>query len=85
MLSEGNAMAESWTVKGRIVVDHLLPEHVEAFGTREGVAGVTVKVSAARSKIPGGWGWWNSWGKLKNRQTCSRATAAPTPFRRRSS
>jgi hypothetical protein len=56
-------MAESWTVKGRIVVDHLLPELVEAFGTREGVAGVTVKVSAL-SKIPGGWGWWNSWGKL---------------------
>ena len=56
-------MAEQWTLKGRIVVDHLLPELAEAFGTREGIPGVTVKVSA-RSKIPTGWGWWNSWGKV---------------------
>ena len=56
-------MAEKWTLKGRVVVDHLLPELKEAFGAREGVPGVTVKVSA-RSKIPTGWGWWNSWGKV---------------------
>src|SRR5688500_6343404 len=60
---EGIAMPEKWTVKGRVVVDHLLPELKEAFGGRVGVPGVTVKVSA-RSKIPTGWGWWNSWGKI---------------------
>ncbi|MGD9510448.1 MAG: hypothetical protein AB7I59_12560 [Geminicoccaceae bacterium] len=56
-------MAEKWTVTGRIVVDHLLPELAQAFGAREGVPKAIVKVSA-RSKIPGGWGWWNSWGKV---------------------
>jgi hypothetical protein len=50
---------EKWTLKGRVVVDHLLPELKEAFGAREGVPGVAVKVSA-RSKIPTGWGWWSS-------------------------
>lgn len=54
-------MSENWTIKGQIVVDHLLPELVEAFGPRNGLAGIAVKVSA-RSKIPLGWGWWNSWG-----------------------
>lgn len=54
-------MSENWTIKGQIVVDHLLPELAEVFGARNGVAGVTVKVSA-RSKIPLGWGFWNSWG-----------------------
>ncbi|HEX6014649.1 MAG TPA: hypothetical protein VFY87_23230 [Geminicoccaceae bacterium] len=56
-------MPEKWTVKGRVVVDHLLPELKEAFGEREGVPGAVVKVSA-RSKIPTGWGWWSSWGKV---------------------
>ncbi|MEO1090251.1 MAG: hypothetical protein AAFX81_06445 [Pseudomonadota bacterium] len=56
-------MAQKWTLKGRIVVDHVLPELAEAFGAREGLPGVTVKVSA-RSKIPFGWGWWRSWGKV---------------------
>ena len=55
-------MAENWTVKGQIVVDHQLPELTEAFGPRNGLAGIKVKVSA-RSKVLGGWGWWNSWGQ----------------------
>ena len=56
--------AEKWTIKGRIVASHTLPELTKAFGTSSGVAGITVKVSA-RSKIPGGWGTWNSWGTMK--------------------
>jgi hypothetical protein len=56
-------MSEKWTVKGKIMVEHVLPELAEAFGENGGVAGITVKVSA-RSKLPIGWGTWNSWGKL---------------------
>ena len=56
-------MAEKWTIKGRIVVDHLLPELSKAFGAREGVPKAVVKVSA-RSKVLSGWGWWNSWGQV---------------------
>ncbi|MDP9145478.1 MAG: hypothetical protein M3N43_12410 [Actinomycetota bacterium] len=55
-------MSEKWTVKGQIVVDHELPELAEAFGPRNGLAGIIVKVSA-RSKVLGGWGWWNGWGQ----------------------
>lgn len=57
-------MSENWSVKGQIVVEHLLPELSEVFGERNGVAGITVKVSA-RSRIPTGWGWWASWGKVE--------------------
>jgi hypothetical protein len=53
-------MSEKWTVKGRIVVDHVLPELTEMLGSRSAVGGITVKVSA-RSKIPLGWGTWNAW------------------------
>ena len=56
-------MAEKWTIKGRIVVDHLLPELSKAFGAREGVPKLVVRVSA-RSKVLSGWGWWNSWGQV---------------------
>lgn len=57
-------MPERWTVKGRIVVDHVLPELVEMSGSRSGLGGITVKVSA-RSKIPIGWGTWNAWDSVK--------------------
>lgn len=60
-------MAEQWTVKGRVVVDHVLPELVEMLGSRTGIGGIQVKVSA-RSKIPGGWGTWNSWGTVRTGQ-----------------
>lgn len=56
-------MSEQWTLKGKIVANHLLPELNDAFGSTTGVAGITVKVSA-RSKIPLGWGTWNGWGKV---------------------
>jgi len=58
--------SEKWTVKGKIMVQHVLPELTQVFGGNGGVAGITVKVSA-RSKIPLGWGTWNSWGKLPTR------------------
>ena len=51
-------MSEKWTVKGRILVEHVLPELAAAFGEHGGVAGVTVEVSA-RSKLVVGWGTWN--------------------------
>jgi hypothetical protein len=57
-------MSEQWTLKGQIVVDHLLPELIEAFGARSGLGGITVHVSA-RSKTFVGWGIWNSWDKVK--------------------
>lgn len=53
-------MAEKWTITGRIVVDHVMPELAEMLGPRSGVGGIQVKVSA-RSKIPLGWGTWNAW------------------------
>lgn len=57
--------AEKWTVKGRIMVKHVLPELTEAFGENGAVAGITVKVSA-RSRLPlNKWGTWNSWGQVK--------------------
>jgi hypothetical protein len=56
--------SEKWTVKGKIMVTHVLPELSQVFGTSNGLAGITVKVSA-RSKIPAGWGTWNSWGTVK--------------------
>lgn len=56
-------MSEKWTVKGKILVSHVLPELVEVFGPSGGVPGIKVKVSA-RSKILTGWGTWNSWGQL---------------------
>ncbi|MEO8036349.1 MAG: hypothetical protein ABI837_18075 [Acidobacteriota bacterium] len=43
-------MSEKWTVTGTIVVDHILPELIEMRGSRSGVEGIQVKVSA-RSKI----------------------------------
>jgi hypothetical protein len=57
-------MAELWTIKGRIVVDHLLPELIEMNGSRSGLGGITVKVSA-RSKILTAWGTWNAWDTVK--------------------
>lgn len=63
-ISEMAQASEKWTVKGKVVVDHVLPELAQAFGSRGGVPRVTVKVSA-RSKIPLGWGTWNSWGQHK--------------------
>ena len=56
-------MAERWTVKGRIVVDHTLPELQTMVGSRSGLKGITVRVSA-RSKVLTGWGTWNSWGTV---------------------
>jgi len=60
-------VSETWTVKGQVVVDHLLPELAEAFAGRSALAGITVKVSA-RSKVLTGWGWWNSWGQVTTNQ-----------------
>ena len=56
-------MAEKWTSRAASWSIICCRSSAEAFGTREGMPGVTVKVSA-RSKIPTGWGWWNSWGKV---------------------
>lgn len=53
-------MSEQWTIKGRLVVDHLLPELVEMHGSRSALAGIQVKVSA-RSKVLTAWGTWNAW------------------------
>lgn len=53
-------MAERWTVKGKIVVNHLLPELKEMLGTQSALEGIQVKVSA-RQKIPLGWGTWAAW------------------------
>jgi hypothetical protein len=53
-------MSERWTIKGRIVVDHVLPELVQMDGARSGVAGIQVKVSA-RSRVAIAWGTWNAW------------------------
>ena len=61
-VAPGAHAAQTWTVKGKIVVDHLLPELVQMHGARSAVPHVQVKLSA-RSKIPLGWGTWNSWGK----------------------
>jgi hypothetical protein len=41
-------------------VDHILPELAEMLGSRSGLDGVQIKVSA-RSKLPAGWGTWNAW------------------------
>ncbi len=59
--------AEKWTLKGKLVVAHVLPELTQLLGSAKGpVAGVTVKVSA-RSRVLGEWGTWNSWGKAVTR------------------
>jgi hypothetical protein len=55
--------AQKWTVKGKVMVEHLLPELISMHGAKSGLPGVIVKVSA-RSKIPLGWGTWNSWGQM---------------------
>jgi hypothetical protein len=55
--------AQKWTVKGKVMVDHLLPELVAMHGEKSGLPEVIVKVSA-RSKVPLGWGTWNSWGQM---------------------
>src|SRR5262249_5354061 len=57
---EAARMSEQWTIKGRIVVDHLLPELVEMHGSRRALAGIQVKVSA-RSRVLTAWGTWNAW------------------------
>jgi hypothetical protein len=64
MLPVSAHASEKWTVKGRITAARTLPELTQAFGATSGVAGITVKVSA-RSKIPLGWGTWNSWGTMR--------------------
>lgn len=53
-------MAETWTVKGKVVVDHVLSELDQMLGTQSPLEGIQVKVSA-RSKIPFGWGTWAAW------------------------
>lgn len=53
-------MAENWTIKGKIVVDHVLPELDAMLGSQSPLEGIQVKVSA-RSKIPFGWGTWAAW------------------------
>jgi hypothetical protein len=63
----GADMSEQWSVKGQIVVDHLLGELTEAYGARSGLSGIAVKVSA-RSKMPTGWGRWNGWGQVTTGQ-----------------
>ena len=58
-----SAAAQKWTIKGKIKVEHVLPELATLAGSHGGIEGITVKVSA-RSKVPFGWGTWNSWGKV---------------------
>lgn len=54
-------MAETWTVKGKIVVDHVLPELTEMLGgARSPIEGIQVKVSA-RSRVALAWGTWAAW------------------------
>jgi len=55
--------AQKWTVKGKVMVEHLLPELTEIFGQKSGLPEVLVKVSA-RSRVLGVWGTWNSWGEF---------------------
>jgi hypothetical protein len=52
---------QTWTVKGRLAVEHQLAELRNKFGGESYLKNVEVKVSA-REKILGIWGSWNSWG-----------------------
>jgi hypothetical protein len=59
-------MSETSTAKGKIAANHLLPESVESFGPASGVAARVY----ARSRIPDGWGWWNSGGSRVRALVC---------------
>ena len=60
-----NAQAgQKWTIKGKVKVNHLLPELDDILDDEHSVHGVEVKVYA-RSRVLGIWGTWNSWGKKK--------------------
>lgn len=52
---------QTWTVKGKLAVDHQLPELAAKFGGESCLKNVDVKVSA-RKKVLGVWGTWNGWG-----------------------
>lgn len=54
---------QTWTIRGRVEVRHLLPELVQILGAESPLAGITVKVSA-RSRVLMTWGTWNSWGTV---------------------
>ncbi len=55
---------ETWKIKGKISVNHLLPELVDAFNTSSPLSYVTLRVKV-RAKNVLGWGTWNSWGNIK--------------------
>ena len=54
---------ETWKVKGKITVNHILPELIDGFGTSSPLANVTLRVKV-RAKNVLGWGTWNSWGNI---------------------
>lgn len=54
---------QTWTIRGRLEVDHLLPELEAILGSSSPLDGITVKVSA-RSRVLTTWGTWNSWGTV---------------------
>jgi hypothetical protein len=56
----------SWTVKGRLKVEHRLSELKTAYGTSS-LGNVLVKVSA-KEKVPIiGWGTWNAWPTVRSK------------------
>lgn len=59
----GEAKRCSWTVKGKVAVEHQLSELMEKFDTKSYLKGIKVKVSA-KEKVLGTWGSYNSWGEL---------------------
>lgn len=60
------AAKQKWTVKGKVQVQHVMPELAAMHGSQSGVPGVEIKVSA-RSKIPFGWGTWSNWGTYRTK------------------
>lgn len=59
----GDAKNCNWTVKGKVAVEHQLPELINKFGPKSYLKGIKVKVSA-KEKVLGVWGSYNSWGEL---------------------
>jgi hypothetical protein len=59
----GEAKNCTWTVKGKVAVEHQLTELKDKLGTQSYLKGIKVKVSA-KEKVFGIWGTYNSWGDL---------------------
>jgi hypothetical protein len=59
LLPERAEAACTWTIKGKLAVDHRLDQLEDEFGV-SALANVQVKVSA-KTKVLGVWGTWNDW------------------------